>query len=153
MSDAPVKVTLKFTPAGLIGKLAGFSKKLDATLRKAAWAGLGMAQEEIPPYPAANPWSSYRRTGDLGRSFGKSMSGGKIGLPDVYEVKSIGTMSYKGTIGSNSPYADYVVGLGQTYVHMGRWWTVESWAARVEAKIEDVYLRLIKLAIVEVGLG
>lgn len=72
--------------------------------------GFYMVHQHLPPYPAPPANSSYVRTGKLGQSI----------TEDVYADGA----GVTGVIGSNIPYAPYVIGGDdeQAWMHQGRWW-------------------------------
>lgn len=85
----------------------------------AKWLGplmndlVNFALSKIPKYPSSRPSSSYRRTGDLGRSI-------------AGEVKLLGA-EYVGTIGTKIEYAKWVIDEdNQAHMHKGIWWTLQG---------------------------
>ena len=112
------------------------------------------AQSQIPSYPAANPGSSYRRTGTLGRvvtafpgvSGGRSLGGGggsNAGVP-LTRVESIGG-DVRGVIGGRLSYLPYVIDeKEQAYMHVGRWWTLQKVIKDAKGGIVKVWAAGIK---------
>jgi hypothetical protein len=76
--------------------------------------GLYLVHQNLPPYPAPPTDSSYVRTGKLGQSI-------------TEEVSAEGT-EVIGVIGTNIPYAPYVIGGDdeQAWMHQGRWWQLPA---------------------------
>lgn len=76
--------------------------------------GMYLVHQNLPPYPAPPASSSYVRTGKLGQSI-------------TTEVTTQGS-DVVGVIGSDIPYAPYVVGSGdeQAWMHAGRWWQLDN---------------------------
>lgn len=76
--------------------------------------GMYLVHQNIPPYPAPPANSSYVRTGKLGQSI-------------TTEVTTDG-VDVAGVIGSNIPYAPYVIGSDdeQAWMHEGRWWQLDN---------------------------
>jgi hypothetical protein len=75
--------------------------------------------ERVPDYPPAPPNSSYRRTGQLGRSISTKVQA----LNDIVV----------GEIGTNLDYAPHVIsseatpnGGPQAWMHKDRWWTLQG---------------------------
>jgi len=102
-------------------------------------ASLNVLHENVQPYPAPPPDSTYRRTGTLGRTLGSSESGGESGKPQIFEVKQMGH-EVTGRFGTKLEYAPYVIGEGeQAEVHKGRWWTVKTIAEKAKAKIDRIW--------------
>lgn len=78
-------------------------------MRKAMLYTLG----KLPPYPPSPAGSTYRRTGALGRR-------------NTSAVRDEGVV-IEGIVGNNTEYAGYVIGREtQAWMHVGRWWTLES---------------------------
>lgn len=111
----------------LIVRFRQHPQKFRAALGKTMQASLLKIWELVPPYPEADPESSYVRTGTLGRSLGSSESGGRqSGQPDIYEVK-IGAKYSEASFGTRLEYAPHVIGdkdSEQAWMHRGRWWTI-----------------------------
>lgn len=76
--------------------------------------GFYLLHQHLPPYPAPPASSSYVRTGKLGQSITEEV------------VADAGGVT--GVIGSNVPYAPYVIGGGdeQAWMHQGRWWQLPA---------------------------
>ena len=93
-------------------------KRLDnAKIRRAAKDGMQQGvlyvHSTVPAYPAPPPLSTYRRTGTLGRGI-------------TTDVRDEGD-AIQGVIGTNTPYAPYVIDEDeQTSVHAGRWWVLQD---------------------------
>ena len=100
--------------------------------------GVGLLFEEfLPPYPPANPDSSYPRTGKLGQSLGSSESGGKgSGQATLFEITQ-SNRYHELKFGTNLEYAKYVIGPPGTQAqqHEGRWWRLEDVPERAKDKL------------------
>lgn len=103
-------IRMRFTPiraskllAQLDGK-TGAAREARATM--AAWSG--GVREKTARYPGQPASSTYRRTGNLGRSFA-----------DETKVKP---NSIVATVTNDAPYAKYVVGPGQRGYHSANGW-------------------------------
>ena len=109
-------------------------------ITKATEGSLLVLNENVPPYPEANPDSTYVRTGTLGRTLGSSFGGGASGgQPDIYTVRQMGS-EVVGEFGTNLEYAPYVIGeMEQVHQHQGRWWTIKTIAERATEKITRVF--------------
>ncbi len=119
----------------ILAKYGRIEKEMPDTLKKLMTKGVLYAQGEIPPYPAAPPASSYRRTGTLGRvvtafpgvSGGRSLGGGagSDGGQALTRVESIGG-GVRGVIGGRLEYLPAVVGEEQEPAFKGRWWILKK---------------------------
>jgi hypothetical protein len=116
-------------------------ERFNRAFKTATHAALIMLQENVQPYPRANPDSKYKRTGTLGRSLGSGEQGGKVSEPDISTVKTHGAY-FTGEFGTRLKYAPYVIGdpaTEQAGVHKGRWWTMVTVAQKSREKIQRVY--------------
>jgi len=115
-------------------------QRFKAAMFKTTEGSLLVLHENVPPYPEANPDSTYIRTGTLGRSLGSSFGGGASGgEPDIYTVKQMGS-EVVGEFGTRLEYAPYVIGENeQAAQHRGRWWTIGTIARNAQAKIERLF--------------
>ena len=114
-------------------KFAQFPDQYKAVMAATLGASLDTLTESVPPYPPANPDSSYIRTGTLGRSLGAG------GRPDIYEQK-IGAKMAEATWGTRVEYAPYVIGeKEQAKAHNGRWYTILTIAGKARPKIERLF--------------
>ncbi len=97
--------------------------------------------ENVKPYPAPPTGSTYRRTGQLGRSLGVGMSGGKMGQPDIFKVTKLGATGFVGKFGSNLNYAPKVIGSpGQQDPFFAQyWWRLVDLAETSLEKITGLY--------------
>jgi hypothetical protein len=119
-----------------------FPQKWSKALGKTLQASLLILQGSVPKYPRPPADSTYRRTGMLGRSLGSAVGGGKVGRPDIFEVRKMGGFQ-EGRFGSRLKYAPYVVGEQQAAVHQGRWWTVpKTVVQRAVPKIDRAFVKL-----------
>ena len=117
---------------GLSKRMAQFPQEFDAIGRDTMEASLIIIHENIPPYPdVPNPV----RDGTLGRTLGSSMQGGKVGKPDIYENKKLGSY-FEGRFGTKKDYAEYVVGEKQSWFHY-RWWLLKNIAKESEKRIVE----------------
>ena len=100
-------------------------------LQGVAGAGADLLRAELRKYPPPPPQSSYRRTGTLGKSWTKKVSGGRQGWLAV--------------VGSMLRYAPYVQDAArQAEVHQGRWQTVQSVAADKREELVSFVVRAIR---------
>lgn len=106
-------------------RFKAFPRKYSAAVSKTLQASLLILQGSAPKYPARPAGSTYRRGGTLGRSLGTSMGGGKMGKPDIWEIKKREGFQ-EARFGTQLGYAQYVVGDAATQQarHMKHWWTV-----------------------------
>jgi hypothetical protein len=124
----------------LIGKMTAYPQELVKTMAVGMSASLNIFWENVPPYPAARPESTYDRTGTLGKSLGSDQSGGATGNPSIYSIKQLGGGNFEGTFGTNLEYAPYVIGdTTQAEVHKGRWWQMQTIAAKSTDKITQLW--------------
>ena len=77
-------------------------------LRPPMEKSLAILHRDIAPYPSKPSHSTYRRTGTLGRKW-------------VTAIEQ-GSNFIRGTVGNNTPYADFVQGLKQTGFHAATGW-------------------------------
>jgi len=123
-----------------IEKMKDSPRQLKRGMKVAMDASLLALQENIPPYPAPPPQSTYRRTGALGRSIGV----GGTGKPDIYRVIDRAEQ-FEGQFGTKLRYAPYVIGdVEQARVHRGRWWTMSKIAENAKDKITQIWDKLVE---------
>lgn len=123
----------------LIGRLKAAPAFLQSLFPKAMNDSLDALHESTPPYPPERQNQKYVRTEKLGQSLGSGFGGGKVGKPDIFEVKASGG-AVEGRIGSRLGYAEYPIGEGtQAWMHVGRWWTVRTWFQGTWAKIQSIW--------------
>ena len=124
-----------------------FPNKYRDALRATLGASLLKIWENVPPYPEANPDSTYTRTGTLGRSLGTNEGGGASAggpKPDIYEVK-MGAQMSSATFGTRLDYAPHVIGTHtQAKVHQGRWWTMLTIAKKAIPGIQKLFNRFVE---------
>ncbi len=120
-----------------------FPRRLNAGAKKTMTAALLILQEKTPAYPEQRP-TSYIRQGTLGRTLGVSMSGQRIGEPEISEIRGIGTQT-QARFGTRLEYAPHVIGdRTQAEVHRGHWWTMKTIATRARPKILRAFEALAK---------
>lgn len=130
----------------LLAKLKHFPQKLKALQKLGMEGSLLALWENVLPYPAPPPTSTYRRTGTLGRSLGSSEAGGKSGgQPEIYEIRGLGSNTVEGRFGTRVSYAEYVIGDNQSG-HMGHWWLLSSVLERSKDKIKAVWEKIVQTA-------
>ena len=101
-----------------VNNLDRVTRKIDGLarmdyLKGVASAGADVLRADLRKYPPPPPDSTYRRTGTLGKSWTKKVSGGPAG--------------WLAGVGSRLGYAPYVQDEArQAKVHQGRWQTVQS---------------------------
>jgi hypothetical protein len=119
-----------------LSRYQAYPQKMRAALSALMEAILLKIWELVPSYPPPPEGSSYRRTGTLGRSLGVSESGAKVGTPDIYETREMGSGLYQARFGSNLEYAPYVIGDPATEqaLHMRHWWTLPKTVAWLAEK-------------------
>lgn len=100
-------------------KLVG--KALERAMQKAVHHLHG----KVAVYPPPPPSSTYRRTGTLGRSI-------------TTEVKGVGK-DMLGIVGTAIPYATYVIGPKQAWMHRGRWKTMMKHVEEQMGKIREFF--------------
>lgn len=122
-----------------------FPNEFNRTLKKAMDSSLVVIWENVLPYPAKPENSSYDRQGILGKSLGVGMTGAKIGKPDIYQVRGMGSGMQEASFGTRLEYAPYVIGdEEQAKVHRGRWWTISKVAERATGKITKVFQLMVQ---------
>jgi len=132
-------VEIQFTPRDLMQRMRKYPRRMDKVLKETNKASLLVLWEKVPGYPR-RPNSSYKRTGTLGRSLGVSMTGGKLGQPNILNQKKLGTTGYEGAFGSNLSYAGDVIGDNtQKPIHRGIWWTMKTVLQRARGKIVKLH--------------
>jgi hypothetical protein len=112
-----------------------FSKVADVTMD----ASLLTLWENVPPYPAPPPDSSYDRTGTHGRKLGSDVGGGKSGgTPSIYTKKKLSS-GFEGRFGTNLEYSQYVIGdTTQAWMHY-RWYRMKDIANAARGKIISLW--------------
>jgi len=119
-------------------KMWRWPMKYNKVIAKAHLTANLIIQENIPPYPPQPARFRYRRTGNLGRSFGVSMSGSAIGVPSIFTVRRVGG-GFESRVGSRLRYAADVVGDVQKPFFATYWWKFSTTAGRSYGKIKDVF--------------
>jgi hypothetical protein len=125
-------------------RFKAFPRKYSAAVTKTLQASLLILQGSAPKYPAKPAGSTYRRTGTLGRSLGTSMSGSKMGKPDIFKITKGGGFQ-EGRYGTRLGYAPHVVGDSATQQarRMKHWWTVpQTVLAKALPKINAAFEKL-----------
>jgi hypothetical protein len=93
--------------------LSAIADRLAPAVEKGMNKALLYLLGQVPPYPAPSPTSTYRRTGQLGRSITTRVEPGDD--------------SIVGFIGTNIEYAQYVIDKDeQAWMHKGRWWNLQD---------------------------
>lgn len=115
-----------------------FPQEYKREVKRTLKAGLLVLQEKVPAYPAQPLGSTYERTGQLGRSLGNSESGSRVGSADVQRIDGV---SLEATFGSNTVYAEDVIGEGTQKPIFRRigWWTVRDIAKNAERKLVQLF--------------
>ena len=124
----------------LIAKMKAYPGELRKSLHLTVTSALIVLWENVPAYPPPPEDSTYKRTGTLGKSLGSGLSGGAVGEPDVFTVKSLGS-GFEGKFGSNLSYASYVIGEQQS-PRMSHWWTIKTVAEKSADKITRLFEKL-----------
>lgn len=97
---------------------------------------------QVPPYPAAPPASTYRRTGTLGRTI-TTMQGTEPSALSRVEVSAIGG-NVVGIIGTRLNYAPFVISEGnQAKTHVGRWWTLQGVVKGAWSGVVDIFRKMV----------
>ena len=123
----------------LIQKMNRYPRVFERVMKATMTAVLLKIWEKVPPYPAARPDSSYRRTGTLGRSLGTSMQGTKMGQPGIMRIKKMGAGDFSATFGTRLKYAPDVIGENQKPAFAGRWWTLKGVARGAERDVIKIF--------------
>lgn len=123
----------------LIARMKAYPAELKRSLGITVTSALIVLWENVPPYPAPPPDSTYERTGTLGRSLGSGEGGGSLGDPEVFSVRALGS-GFEGKFGTNLDYAPYVIGDGtQAQAHQGRWYTIRTISEKSAEKITRLF--------------
>lgn len=127
-------------------RFARFPDKFNDGLKTTIWASLYKLWENVPPYPTAEPTSSYVRTGTLGRSLGSGFSGGKGGgKPSIWSVNQ-GSKMISGEFGTKLGYAPYIIGENeQARIHRERWWTIKTIADNSAQAIQGLFNKFVEV--------
>ena len=84
-----------------------------------------LVHDRAGTYPAQPAASSYVRTGSLGRAF-------------AHRVEAYGG-GVKGYVSNSMPYASYVRGEDQAWMHAGRWATMKQIVEQKQGQIESFF--------------
>lgn len=126
----------------VMARMSAYPRQMKGAIAKTLEAALLIIWESMPGYPPPPVGSDYIRTGTLGRSLGVGPGGGKMGTPDIYEVKQYG--GYQAArFGTRLGYAPYVVGdpASEQARHMRHWWTLTNTVAwRAEKKVKQAFV-------------
>ena len=125
----------------LFARFKGYPKKFAKVVKKTTFAALLVLWENVFPYPPPPSLGGYVRTGNLGKSLGTGMSGGKMGQPDILKVTKLGNAGFVGKFGSRLGYAPKVIGdIGQQDSFFAQyWWRLEQVIAPSMEKIMKLY--------------
>ena len=109
----------------LFARMSAFPMQLSRAVKKTMEASLLHVQGSVPPYPQAPEGVNARgRTGLLGRTLGRGMSGGNIGRAAIHEIKMGAGGFSEGRFGTNVEYAEKVIGETQQSPWSGYWWNI-----------------------------
>ncbi len=127
--------TIEINDHGIAERMAKSPKEFEAVSNATMDASLLTLWENVPPYPAPPPDSSYDRTGTHSRKLGSDIGGGKSGgTPSIYTKKKLGS-SFEGRFGTNLEYSKYVIGDDtQAWMHY-RWYRMKDIADASKEKI------------------
>lgn len=111
----------------------GVAESIDM-LRPPMERSMLLLMADMAKYPRQRSGSRYRRTGNLGRRWTKSVRADYGGLT--------------GTVGNNTPYGPYVQSAErQAWMHQGIWQTDQSVAHRRQSEIVADFERAIQRAL------
>ncbi len=99
-----------------------------AVLTRVANDYLARMQLDLNHYPPVPPKSKYQRTGQLGRGWIQRTEGAQ----GVVRLENV------------TPYAPWVQGYQQAWMHVGRWETVEQVMARYHDRMIDSMRRVVR---------
>lgn len=99
-----------------------------ATLTRIANDYMARMQIDLNHYPPVPPKSTYKRTGTLGRGWLHRTEGAQ----GVVRLENV------------TPYATWVQGYQQAWMHVGRWETVEQVQARYHDRMIDSMRRAVR---------
>jgi hypothetical protein len=118
----------------IMTRMSAYPRQMTRAITKTLEAALLIIWESVPGYPPP-PSLPSDRGGTLGRSLGVGMGGGKVGQPDIYEVKQDGGYQ-TARFGTRLSYAPYVVGdpASEQARHMRHWWTLPKTVAWLAEK-------------------
>ena len=106
-----------------LAKLSQESAWITPLVRKATL----YVHSQVPGYPSPPPASRYVRTGTLGRSI-------------TTKVTSLSGNEVAGFIGTNTPYAPYVIDeKRQARTHRGRWWTLQGVVDKAAPAVRAIF--------------
>lgn len=125
----------------LLSRFKAYPQKFAKVIKLTTSTVLLVLWENVKPYPPPPEGSTYRRTGQLGRSLGVGMSGGKMGQPDIFKVVKLGMAGFMGKFGSSLGYAPKVIGdEGQQDPFFAQyWWRLEQLIAPSLEKITSLF--------------
>jgi len=127
--------------AELAAKLARMGASMRPTLEQAMKKAVLYVHSTVPPYPAANAESTYRRTETLGRTV-TSMQG--AGPQALSRVESLGGQ-VRGIVGTALEYAPFVIDENrQAGQHRGRWWTLQKVVRDAQDGIRKIFEQAIR---------
>ena len=124
-------------------RMRQFPQKYSAAVRVTLRASLLKLHENVEPYPAPPPESTYERTGTLGRTLGSGMSGGNFGQPDIFDVFEQGGNMDRAEFGTRLGYAPFVIGEKQAE-NLSHWWTMEGLAEKSKPAIIRLFQLMAK---------
>jgi hypothetical protein len=99
-----------------------------ATLTRIANDYMARMQIDLNHYPPVPPRSKYQRTGTLGRGWLHRVEGAQ----GIVRLENV------------TPYAPWVQGYQQAWMHVGRWETVEQVMARYHDRMIDSMRRVVR---------
>jgi hypothetical protein len=125
--------------------LRNIKQGLKPTLEKSAKMSVTYVQSKLPPYPPQRPGQKYRRgQPPLSEKLGTSLtsSAGGANPKALSRVEDLGT-DVVGIIGTAVSYTKRVIGdvrgLGQAWMHKGRWWILLDEVKKRKPGIKKIY--------------
>ena len=109
----------------LLRKFGASNRIVQSAVKGAIQKSVYHLQSKVATYPPPPPMSTYRRTGTLGRSWTTKIEGSGREI--------------RGIVGNAIPYAPFVQGPDQAWMHVGRWKTIGQVAEEETAKVREFF--------------
>lgn len=142
----PVVVTIEGLDE-LLKRFGASNKIVNAEIKKAMQKSVLYLQSKVAVYPSPIPpghWAAHTTLAQKGAFFAQMRQGGwthrrgTLGRSITSKVKGVGA-EVQGIVGTNIPYAIYVIGPKQAAFHVDRWKQMAQHAEEQKGKVEEFF--------------
>lgn len=135
-----ISMEVRTSPSDLKLRMARIEAKFNKKMKVAMQIAMKAIHKAVPAYPPKPPGSRYVRTGLLGWMLGKTMAGGILATPSVYNFKSKRHGEWEGHVGADKPWYVKRVAVQQEQPWKSYWWNEKDWRDLAEKDVQGVYL-------------